>query len=107
MCEGGPSLNAQLLGAGVVDELCATTGPMLVGGSSKRMIEAMAPDTPEPLRLDRLLEADGVLLARYVARLNGPHPPPEPSGRPQCDLGSVALSRRTSRWKSAGSSKPL
>jgi riboflavin-specific deaminase-like protein len=66
LCEGGPSLNAQLLAAGVVDELCATIGPLLVGGSSKRMIEAAAPDAPEPLRLDRLLEADGVLLARYV-----------------------------------------
>ena len=66
LCEGGPTLNAQLLAAGVVDEVCATIGPLLVGGSSKRMIEAATDDTPEPLRLDRLLEADGVLLARYV-----------------------------------------
>jgi riboflavin biosynthesis pyrimidine reductase len=66
LCEGGPSLNAQLLAAGVVDEVCATIGPQLVGGSSKRMIEAATPDTPEHLHLDRLLEDDGVLLARYV-----------------------------------------
>ena len=66
LCEGGPTLNAQLLGAGLVDEVCATIGPMLVGGSSKRMIEAATPDSPEPLRLDRLLEEDSVLLARYV-----------------------------------------
>jgi riboflavin-specific deaminase-like protein len=66
LCEGGPSLNAQLLAAGLVDEVCATIGPVLVGGSSKRMIEAATPDTPEPLRLVRLLEADGVLLVRYV-----------------------------------------
>jgi riboflavin biosynthesis pyrimidine reductase len=66
LCEGGPSLNAQLLGAGVVDEVCATIAPMLVGGSSKRMIQAATPDAPEQMRLDRLLEQDGVLLARYV-----------------------------------------
>ena len=50
----------------LVDEVCATIGPLLVGGSSKRMIEAATDDTPEHLRLDRLLEDDGVLLARYV-----------------------------------------
>ena len=66
LCEGGPSVNAQLLAAGLVDELCVTIGPVLVGGSSKRMIEAGGADTPMWMQLDRLLEDDGVLLARYV-----------------------------------------
>jgi len=66
VCEGGPSINGQLLAAGVVDELCVTIDPSLVGGSSARMIAGPEPDAPVPLRLDRLLEQDGVLLARYV-----------------------------------------
>jgi riboflavin-specific deaminase-like protein len=66
LCEGGPTINAQLLAAGVVDEVCATIGPMLVGGESRRMISGSGPDTPAALALARLLEADGVLLARYV-----------------------------------------
>ncbi len=66
LCEGGPSINAQLLAADVVDEVCATIGPMLVGGESRRMISGSGADTPEALGLARLLEQDGVLLARYV-----------------------------------------
>jgi riboflavin-specific deaminase-like protein len=66
LCEGGPGLNAHLLAAGMVDEVCVTIAPMLVGGMSTRMIAARAPDQPEHLRLDRLVEDDGVLLARYV-----------------------------------------
>ena len=31
LCEGGPDLNHQLLAAGLVDELCLTISPMLVG----------------------------------------------------------------------------
>ncbi|HVN51042.1 MAG TPA: pyrimidine reductase family protein [Acidimicrobiales bacterium] len=68
LCEGGPMVNAQLLAAGMVDEVCVTIDPSLVGGSSARMIAGVGPSAPETLRLDRLLEADGVLLARYVRR---------------------------------------
>ena len=34
MCEGGPSLAAQFVRAGVVDELCLTTAPILNGARS-------------------------------------------------------------------------
>jgi riboflavin-specific deaminase-like protein len=68
LCEGGPTLNAQLLAAGAVDEVCVTIDPSLVGGDSARMIATSGPDHVEDLRLDRLLEADGVLLARYLRR---------------------------------------
>jgi riboflavin biosynthesis pyrimidine reductase len=32
VCEGGPSVVAQLLDAGLVDEICLTTVPLVVGG---------------------------------------------------------------------------
>jgi riboflavin biosynthesis pyrimidine reductase len=37
LCEGGPSLFADLLAAGVVDELCWTVVPRLVGGDAVRI----------------------------------------------------------------------
>ncbi|QXC62490.1 pyrimidine reductase family protein [Aquihabitans sp. G128] len=65
LCEGGPSLNGQLLAAGLVDELDLTTSPLLVGGDSARA--AHGPDgEPLDVELAHLWEADGVLFARYV-----------------------------------------
>lgn len=37
VCEGGPTLNAALLSEGLVDELCLSVTPQLVGGSSPRL----------------------------------------------------------------------
>jgi riboflavin biosynthesis pyrimidine reductase len=66
LAEGGPRLNGVLHGAGAIDEFCMTLSPTLAGGSSPRVV-AHAPDgTPTPLRLDRLLEHDDLLFARYV-----------------------------------------
>ncbi len=77
LCEGGPTLNAQLLAQDLVDEWCQTTSPMLVGGESSR--SAVGPEAdfgddasgggPPGLRLDRLLEDNGMLLARYLRHL--------------------------------------
>jgi riboflavin biosynthesis pyrimidine reductase len=64
LCEGGPSLLAVLLAAGVVDELCTTTVPLLVGGEHPRIAHGPAYDVP--LRLHTLLESDGTLLARWL-----------------------------------------
>ena len=64
LCEGGPSLLADLVAAGVVDELCTTTVPTLVGGDHPRIVHGPAVDVP--LRLHRLLECDGTLLARWL-----------------------------------------
>jgi riboflavin biosynthesis pyrimidine reductase len=65
LCEGGPSLLGALLAAGVVDELCTTTVPLLVGGDYPRITHGPAYDVP--LRLHSLLESDGTLLARWLA----------------------------------------
>jgi len=66
LCEGGPNLNGQLLAQGLVDEICLSVAPVVAGGDSARIIHGAAPVAPEPMRLDRVLEADGMLLLRYV-----------------------------------------
>ena len=68
VCEGGPTVNGQLISAGLVDELCLSIAPLLVSGASPRMAHGVAPAVPVPLRLARVLEADGMLLLRYVRR---------------------------------------
>ncbi len=61
--EGGPHLLADLLRAGVVDELCASTAPLLVGGEHPRITVGAQVETGLSLRV--LLEQDGTLLARW------------------------------------------
>ena len=38
VCEGGPSLNASLVEADLVDEWCLTVAPTVVGGDSRRVV---------------------------------------------------------------------
>jgi riboflavin biosynthesis pyrimidine reductase len=64
LCEGGPTLLAGLLEAGLVDELCLTTTPCLVGGPGKRIADGPILDVP--LTLSSLVEHDGTLLARWL-----------------------------------------
>lgn len=66
VAEGGPSLNGELLAGGLVDEWCLTLAPLLVGGRSRRAVDGPPPVGPLVLVLDRLLEEDGFLFARYV-----------------------------------------
>ncbi len=66
LCEGGPTINDQLLAADLIDEVAVTYGPLLVGGTSKRMITGGDPPAPMAMRLARVLTDDDVLLLRYV-----------------------------------------
>ncbi|MCK9793411.1 dihydrofolate reductase family protein [Isoptericola sp. 4D.3] len=83
LCEGGPTLLATMLAAGLVDELCVTTSPCLVGPGPSRIVAASpagapgqeqpaagVPSPPVPARLARLLHAPGTgtLLARWLLR---------------------------------------
>jgi riboflavin-specific deaminase-like protein len=69
LCEGGPTLNGQLVAADLVDEWCASIAPVLVAGASSRPAAGgLAPDGAVALRLDRLLVEDDLLFARYVRR---------------------------------------
>lgn len=63
LCEGGPQLLTALMAAALVDELCLTWSPMLVGGDAARMVGGVTLDVP--LRLEHLLQGDGSLLGRW------------------------------------------
>ncbi|MDE0579680.1 MAG: dihydrofolate reductase family protein [bacterium] len=66
LAEGGPTLNGQLLAAGLLDEVCWTISPTLAGGDSSRMAND-APARLQQLRLDRVLAQDHTLFLRYLA----------------------------------------
>ncbi len=68
LCEGGPHINGQLLSAGMVDEICLTVSPVLVGGRGPRMTGWDEPQPALGLDLLSLCEADGVLLLRYATK---------------------------------------
>lgn len=64
LCEGGPTLNVPLFAAGLVDELCLTVAPRIIGGSGPRILKTL--DHPRDLRLTTLCEDGGELFARYA-----------------------------------------
>lgn len=68
LAEGGPSFNGQLFDAGLVDELCLSLSPNLVSGDSARIAHSTTAGVDQQLRLERLLEHDNALFARYVRR---------------------------------------
>lgn len=65
VAEGGPTINGALLNDGVVDEVCVTTAPTLVGGRSHRIV--VGHEHLQSMRLAHLLvDSDGYLFARWV-----------------------------------------
>lgn len=67
VCEGGPSLAALLLAAGLVDELCLTTVPRL-GGSGLRLLPDTGPALSRWAPRQLLTDDEGVLYARWARR---------------------------------------
>jgi riboflavin biosynthesis pyrimidine reductase len=70
LAEGGPSLLAQIAGEGLLDELCLTVSPVLVGGQARRIMSGGSagdlPGAPGSLQLAHVLTDDGFLFCRYV-----------------------------------------
>lgn len=66
LCEGGPSLNAALLDAGLVDELCLTLSPTLVGHEAPSLTAPT--ESARPLVLHSMREHEGELFLRYRVR---------------------------------------
>lgn len=78
LTEGGPRLLTDLLHDNLVDELFVTTTPKVIGGLARsadgqtlfapgRMTaDRFLPDTPVNVRLSRLLEDDGTLMASWL-----------------------------------------
>ena len=72
LCEGGPTLNAGLLAAGVVDELFLTLSPLLAATADPlTIVGAAGLDAPVPLELVWALEGDGSLFLRYAVSSAG------------------------------------
>ena len=72
LTEGGPMLLAELAGAGLLDELCLTTSPLLAGGQAGRIVTSL-PNSGGGRRASRLslahvLADDDFLLCRYLTR---------------------------------------
>jgi riboflavin biosynthesis pyrimidine reductase len=73
LAEGGPHLLAQLVEAGLMDELCLTIGPLMAGPGASRIVAGTLqpgtrPTPPLPLTLAHVLEDDGFLLCRYTRK---------------------------------------
>ena len=66
LCEGGPTVNSQLIAADVVDEINLTVSPLFAMGESKRLASGVELDRPLELTLDRALVGDRSLFLRYV-----------------------------------------
>jgi riboflavin biosynthesis pyrimidine reductase len=64
LCEGGPALLSELAAQGLLDELCLTLTPMIVGGTGPRIAHGLPLDVT--LRLEHLIETQDVLLTRWV-----------------------------------------
>jgi riboflavin-specific deaminase-like protein len=64
LCEGGPRLHAQLIEAGLVDEMFVTHAPKLAGGEGPSLVQGL-PEEERLLEVLWLLEEDGELFARY------------------------------------------
>jgi riboflavin biosynthesis pyrimidine reductase len=68
LAEGGPGIAAELATANLLDELCLTVSPLLVGGDARRILDGEPLEVPTRLRLCDVFEADGYLFLRYRRR---------------------------------------
>ncbi|MFD0773944.1 dihydrofolate reductase family protein, partial [Streptomonospora algeriensis] len=66
LTEGGPHLLAEFAAAGLLDELCLTLSPRLLGPEASRIVAGDAPSHARDLRLAGLLESKGSLFLRYT-----------------------------------------
>ncbi|WP_328397269.1 pyrimidine reductase family protein [Nocardia sp. NBC_00416] len=66
LCEGGPQLFGSLAGAGVVDELCLTTAPLLIGGAARRISVSHEEFGVRMTPAHVLFDSEGTILTRWV-----------------------------------------
>lgn len=78
LCEGGPSVLGQLVERHLLDELCLTVSPTLVGKSDHGLVAGLSHGVRR-LSLVRVAEADGMLFLRYLTAPRGA-PGREPAG---------------------------
>ncbi len=66
LTEGGPLLLGDLIENGLLDELCLTIAPILVGGGSKRIVTGLGSVHTKMRRTHLLADDEGYLYSRYV-----------------------------------------
>lgn len=68
LCEGGPTLNGQLIAAGFINEMNLTIAPMMAVGESHRIAHGVELFPPANMTLARALVGDRSLFLRYVRK---------------------------------------
>jgi riboflavin biosynthesis pyrimidine reductase len=66
LTEGGPLLLGTFIEQGLLDELCLTVAPILVGGGAKRIVTGLGDVHTKMRRTHLLTDDDGYLYTRYV-----------------------------------------
>lgn len=66
LCEGGPTLTGTFVEQGLLDELCLTTAPMLVGGAAPRIATGHGHVLTKLVRRHLISDDEGYLYGRYV-----------------------------------------
>jgi riboflavin biosynthesis pyrimidine reductase len=64
--EGGPTLNGQLIAEDLVDELCLTVSPVLVGGTGGRLVAHGDNHAARPMTVTRAATVEGLVFTRSV-----------------------------------------
>ena len=64
--EGGPTLLGAFVAAGLLDEICLTTAPLLVGGSAVRITAGETDSLTTMRRAHVITDTDGYLYSRYI-----------------------------------------
>ncbi|NQU37316.1 MAG: pyrimidine reductase family protein [Actinobacteria bacterium] len=65
VCEGGPSLLAELAAQNLLDEADISISPLIVGGG--QILTGDGFDPPDRYRLEHIIEDDGFLFNRYIS----------------------------------------
>jgi riboflavin biosynthesis pyrimidine reductase len=66
LTEGGPLFLGNLVNNDLLDELCLTVAPLLVGGAAKRIVTGLGHAHTKMRRTHLLADDDGYLYTRYV-----------------------------------------
>jgi riboflavin biosynthesis pyrimidine reductase len=72
LVEGGPNTIGQVVATDLLDELCLTVSPQLVGARGPRIVNGVDWDAPRRLALDRVMADDDFLFIRYLRVRPGP-----------------------------------